>query len=461
VSLHARDKTVPLLTARGLEGSDTPVGVTARAPAYTLVQLVARESFEELIEAQVLEPMMHQASTQGENRPERVAVALLEPMRVALRPAFRNRVRTLRARCPALSILVLPFMSRLGRETNARLFARRIRRISKGSAVVLHCRGESAVDWGNAIARYLRSAAVIADIRGIWPDEMLLARGFNRFEEADAQSRRDYRVALGRLQTALGQAHGVLAVSDALAEWLKRRTVWPREITRVPCCVSSVEFSAAEREAQRDRLGLRDHLVLAYLGGLAPYQHIEDGVVPFVRIAIEANERVHFLCLTNGPERMQSILDAGRIPRDACTVLRVAQTNVARYLAAADGGLLLRAPSEVNRVSMPVKVGEYLSSGVPLIVSRVTGWVDDIVEAHGAGIVVDWFGSDPQRQVREVVRVCHELRSRGDALRRGALALCAERFLWANYTESLRDAYARALGAATVESRADSPTPSR
>lgn len=432
-------------------------GRLSTAPAYTLVQLVARESFEEVIEAQVLTPMMHQARAPGRNPPKRVVVALLEPLRVALRPSFHARVRALRARCPELSILALPFMSRLGRGANAAFLATHIRRASKGSAVVLHCRGESAVEWGDAIARHLHRAAVVADIRGIWPDEMLLARGFTRFEDADAQSRHDYRLALGRLQMALRHAHGVLAVSDALAEWIKRRALWPSEITRVPCCVRSVEFSAGEREAQRVQLGLRDRVVLAYLGGIAPYQHIEDGVVPFVRMAVEAHERVHFLCITNQPERMQSILDAGGIPREARTVLRVPQPNVPRYLAAADAGLLLRAASDVNRVSMPVKVGEYLSSGVPLVVSRINGWVDDMVEAHGSGIVVDWFGSDPQRRAREVARVYHELRSRGDALRRGALALCAERFLWSNYTESLRDAYVRALGAATVESRADSP----
>src|SRR5687768_7228644 len=102
-------------------GSDATV-IVAAAPAfaYTLVHVVVSESHEELIEAQVLAPMIHQAQAPGRNRPQRVVVALLEPLRVALRRRFYRRVRTLRARYPALSVIALPFMSRLGHRANAR-----------------------------------------------------------------------------------------------------------------------------------------------------------------------------------------------------------------------------------------------------------------------------------------------------------------------------------------------------
>ena len=47
---------------------------------------------------------------------------------------------------------------------------------------------------------------------------------------------------------------------------------------------------------------------------------------------------------------------------------------------------------------MPVKLGEYLSSGLPVIVSRIAGWVDDIIDGAGAGIAVRWFGASEQER---------------------------------------------------------------
>jgi glycosyltransferase involved in cell wall biosynthesis len=274
----------------------------------------------------------------------------------------------------------------------------------------------------------------------------LLRRGYRTLEAADAQSRRDYEIATERVRTGLRHADAVLAVSNPLAEWLSKVGVSPDRVLRVPCCVSDVAYTVDERSRQRTALGLTDRLVLAYLGGVAPYQHLEDGLVPFARAALALEEDVHLLCLTNNPTGLRDILSKGGVPdSDRVTVMRLPQREVSNVLTAADAGFLLREPNEVNRVAMPVKVAEYLSSGVPLITSRVAGWVDELVDAYEAGIVVDWFGSSPDEQSREVARVVSALRERGTRLRTGALHLCRERFLWSDYLPSVREAYQRAL----------------
>ena len=413
---------------------------------YALVHLVAQESFEELIESQVLEPMIQQARLGGPLRPARAIVGFLEAARVAVSRRHRRRMRVLRERSASITVTVLPFASRLGMPVNARLLALRLRRLSGGVPIVLHCRGHSASTWGTAISRHLAGSVVISDVRGIWPDEMLLRRGFRTLDSADAQARRDYEIATERVRAGLRDADAVFAVSHPLAEWLEKVGVSPERVLRVPCCVSDVAYSVDERARQRAALGLTDRLVLAYLGGVAPYQHLEDGLVPFARAALALAEDVHLLCLTNDPSRVRDILSKGGIAdSDRVTVLRLPQGEVSKVLTAADAGFLLREPSEVNRVAMPVKVAEYLSSGVPLVTSRVAGWVDELVEGYDAGIVVDWFDSSREEQTREVARVVSALRERGAMLRAGALRLCRERFLWSHYLPAVREAYQRVL----------------
>jgi glycosyltransferase involved in cell wall biosynthesis len=139
------------------------------------------------------------------------------------------------------------------------------------------------------------------------------------------------------------------------------------------------------------------------------------------------------------------MLHAQGIPADQATVLTVAQGDVARYLSAADAGLLLRAPSRMNRFSQPTKLGEYLAAGLPVIVSRGTGRVDRLIEENAAGFVVDVFEVSWPQLVSEADRVWHDLRAGGDELRRKALALCQREFLWSSYTDRVRDAYVSAL----------------
>ena len=56
-------------------------------------------------------------------------------------------------------------------------------------------------------------------------------------------------------------------------------------------------------------------------------------------------------------------------------------------MAAADAAVILRAPDLVNRVSCPVKVGEYLAAGLPLVISPGIGDLSDLVDHHGLGVV--------------------------------------------------------------------------
>lgn len=133
--------------------------------------------------------------------------------------------------------------------------------------------------------------------------------------------------------------------------------------------------------------------------------------------------------------------------------MRVPQAHVASILAAADAGFLLREANEVNRVAMPVKVGEYLAGGVPLIVSRMSEELDKLVRAYDAGIVVSWFELGETARQQEVRRVLSVLRDRADALHAGALALCEARFPWATHVPAIRQAYVHALRSVRSPSR--------
>lgn len=416
-----------------------------RAAPYTLVHVVAGETTKDLIIPQVVGHMLEQAQTVGTDRPARVMVLFLEPARVALRAAVRRRVREIKRSAPALTVRLIPYVSRLGLTRSAAIIQWLVPSL-RGGSVVFHCRGESAVRWASAIAAHISNVGIVADIRGAWPEELVFARGYDGLDDADTRTRADHDAAMIVLHETFGRAGAVLSVSPGMMEWLSSMGVDESKRFYIPCCVSRITYMAAERAAARAALGIDDRCVFAYLGTITRYQHIEDGVVPFFRALSDVAPSAHFLCLTADVTAMRAVLDRGGVNPALTTVLCVPQRDVARYLSAADAGLLLRAPSRLNRLSQPTKLGEYLAAGVPVVVGRGTGVVGEIVAQADAGTVVDVFGRDASAVEAEARRVLDLIARRGPELRANALRLCDEQFLWSRYVPRARAAYRLSLG---------------
>lgn len=423
------------------------------AQPYTLVHLVAQEMHKGLIETQVLDHMEHQATQVGPNAPRRVAVAFLEPVRVALRRAARRRIRALRRRAPHVNVMVLPYISRFSEHANARMLSMRLRVFRRGDPIVFHCRAESAVRWAVAFQNVMPSAAIVADFRGVWPEEYLHAKGISTPADADAPTLSGYERALSDVKYAVQSADMALTVSVGLRDWLGQHGLRPEAALVVPTCVSTLTFADADRRAIRDRLGVSDKVVLAYAGTVTGYQDVGDGFAAFARIALEqlGEEHLHVLCITPDVHAMRRVLDETGVPARATTVLSVPQEAVGPHLCAADAGFLLRADSVVNRVSVPVKLGEYLAAGVPVVMSRVDGWLHNTVENASAGWSIDWFGRADAERRRLVADIVRDLRG-GASRREAALALCRRQFLWSAYTPQVRDTYRTALVRANARS---------
>ena len=62
--------------------------------------------------------------------------------------------------------------------------------------------------------------------------------------------------------------------------------------------------------------------------------------------------------------------------------------EVARWAAAADAGLLLRESNIINRVASPTKFAEYLSVGIPVLITDSLADFARIVEEDQVGRVV-------------------------------------------------------------------------
>jgi glycosyltransferase involved in cell wall biosynthesis len=410
-----------------------------------VVHLVAQEMMKDLIGPQVIDHMRWQATVAGDDAPRRVAVMFLEPARHAVQGRLRRRVRQLAVRGSPARVCMRSYIDRIGMRLNARRIASSVRRFARGRQVVFHCRGEAAGAWALAVASRVPRCAIVTDVRGAWPEELLYARGFDGPASAPATLLRDYHLSLARLHAVLASSGAVLSVSPGMLEWLGSIGVDAKRLVYVPCCVSDVPRDETIRVRVRNELGIASRFVLSYSGTVNRYQHLEDGVGAFFRAVQAVVPDAHLLCTTSDREALSEALRDSGVDMAQASVMQLPQEQVATYLSAADAGLILRAPSRMNRFSQPTKFAEYLASGVPVIVSEGTGTIPEIVEGACAGVAITCFGLSTPELEDEARAAITRVRAAGETMRRAARSLCESSFLWSHYVPRVRAAYRSAL----------------
>lgn len=268
------------------------------------------------------------------------------------------------------------------------------------SDVVLHCRNAKMAALALKCRSQFPRVKIVYDCRGVECDEFAMNHGLA--SESRQRWPRSFQKALTLVEDSerLGcrEADAVLCVSRVMAGHLQQK--YGLECDRfgvIPCCVDVQAFhqTPQQRSDTREKLGVSARFVVTYLGSLAWYQ-MPDQAIRVFRLIKELREDAHFLAITTQMETMQQALRRGRVAPSDATVLCVAPDRVPDVLPAGDLGLLLREQSIVNRVASPVKFGEYLAAGMPVVVTPNIGDYSDDVVRSKLGCCVSIEASDDE-----------------------------------------------------------------
>lgn len=187
-------------------------------------------------------------------------------------------------------------------------------------------------------------------------------------------------------------------------------------ITVLPCCVETERF---ERDVtgRENNAGIKR---LVYLGSLSGW-YMLDEMLEFFRIMKERDGASEFLFLSNNDTtELARMIDSKKL--DGVRIVKAAYGDVPSYLAGATAGILFKMPGE-RLDSFPIKVGEYLASGIPVIVNKGMGDVETMVKDGRVGIVVESFDRNGYSKAideldglysdkKEVAQRCREMAAR-------------------------------------------------
>ncbi|MEM6859984.1 MAG: hypothetical protein AAF627_04460 [Myxococcota bacterium] len=234
---------------------------------------------------------------------------------------------------------------------------------------------------------------VLFDTDGLLPDE--------RLEVGGPVSKAGYVLLRGLELEACRRSHVVLTRTKRAAELLRRRSRWlsSRPILKVPNGRDARVFypsEPGEQDALRRELQLPTGRPIAVIMGSMGEQYLPSATRD---LALRLARDLSAIPLVLAPDTARADQFFGDLPE--VVIRSVSTTQVPSYLRASSLGIALRRASFSQQGVHPLKVGEFLLSGLPVVCSRAIGDLDEDL-AHAEGVflvsrdgtkldeVVDW-----------------------------------------------------------------------
>lgn len=298
----------------------------------------------------------------------------------------------------------------LGSAWDLAQFAWAARRIVRAERItVVHCRSHPPMPVGMLVKRRTR-AKLLFDFRDFWADSNL----------AHGRFRSVFRWFKRREADYVASADAVVTLTRAAAEHLARAYPDPnqppgRKYTVIPCCADFDLFRPLPAR-DRARADLRipgDTTVLVYLGSIGPVYLVDEMMALFAELCALRPGAVFLLICNNGEREIASAAAARGIPADRLRVLNASRPAIPSYLAAADVAVAFKRADLSNLGCSPVKIGEFLACGVPVIANAGVGDLDDLLEPaiNGSLTLADFAPATMQAALARVLgpdRLCAE-----------------------------------------------------
>lgn len=260
----------------------------------------------------------------------------------------------------------------------------------RASVDVVHARGYVAALIALAVRRF-SGARFIFDMRGLWPDEKVDA-GHWRADSAL------YRIAKRCERWFLESADAIVSLTDAGVEVVRSlgyRIPSTTIVEVIPTCTDLRRFSPGPRDtALVARLGLAGRPVVGCVGTMSNW-YLRQPMLDYLAYLARIFDELIVLVVTHeDPEALRRDAAAAGVPAERFRLTCSGFADMPSHLRLIDIGLFFIKPVLSKKGSAATKLGEFLATGVPVIINDGVGDSGRIVREARAGVVLP----DTQRE---------------------------------------------------------------
>lgn len=291
---------------------------------------------------------------------------------------------------------------------------------------VVHCRSYLP----SYIAARLKHRAgfrVIFDMRSLWPKEHVTIGVWKETDDA-------YKMWQEIERYTLQAADAAVVVSQPMLE-IVQSEVPSSHAHLIPICVDTAKFrfDPLARVQRRAELGWQEGSIVVYQGSLGLMNSNIAEVAEYLALIGRTVAQVRFLILTsNRTVDIQAVLAEHGIASSQYAIRHPSRSELPEWLSAADAGIHAMSPGPDSATRMGVKVVEYLSCGLPLILNRHVGAAAAITREYGVGLVIDVAApDDAAHQLADLFVKASGMRERCGLLAREMFSVeaCARAYL--------------------------------
>ena len=249
--------------------------------------------------------------------------------------------------------------------------------VKQNNIEIIHGRSNRPTLIGLVLKLFL-DVKVLYDNRGLVSDEI--------------DSSRFIRVKIETIleKILIKYSDKIVVVSKTFQEYLEKKyskIFKPEKFFIVRNCFSNERFKFSQelRKRQLELLNLSGRFIMVYSGPSVGWQRFDVILKIFKRLK-QLKQNAFFLVISYDPEIEKTTKNAG-ITKEDFRVYNLPPSEVNKFLLTGDFGVILSDYKLRRMVSAPIKFGEYLASGLPILMMTKIGDTEDIINKYNVGIL--------------------------------------------------------------------------
>ncbi|GAP23070.1 hypothetical protein [Leptolinea tardivitalis] len=274
----------------------------------------------------------------------------------------------------------------------------------------------------NTLARNKKNITWIHDFRGLSSEEMILDK------KKTPINYYWFKILQYFEYICATRASQLLSVSQTMTQYLQNKYSNLR-INTIPASVDIRLFEGKEkiREDLRKNWNVNnDEWVFVYSGSFLKWQK-PDEIIRLLRSLELSILKTHILVITQDVDLLKQKADLLKID---ITHWHIFSTNKVEetynLLSASDIGIILREDILINHVASPIKISEYLASGVALASTPNIGCIKSLM---GETDILCSISFDVNRSTKSIIDFCNYHVDKSN-LRSKCKSLAIEKFSW-------------------------------
>lgn len=165
----------------------------------------------------------------------------------------------------------------------------------------------------------------------------------------------------------------IFTATDGMIKRLISQNISSDKIHRVPSCIDleHYHYSKNGRDRIRNMYNWGENIIcIAYLGKFGG-MYMKEEIFEFFDYCYQNNDRFRFLIGTQENEQeLRELISQYMLPQDCVIINYIQKSIVPDYLSAADFGFVAVRQKESKKYCSPIKTGEYLACGLPVIIPK-------------------------------------------------------------------------------------------